>query len=70
MKVNHRRKNPPRSFAYAYLMYRKRVKVGLGAAHDGGRRGAAKDVRELKEHERRAERHAANLATKLEPISD
>lgn len=61
MKVNHRRKNPPdNGHDYAYLVYRARFKVGLGADHDGGHRGSAKDVKEAKTHYRRTRRRQEN----------
>lgn len=61
MKTNHRRINKTKGgFDYSYLIFQKRWKLGLSMDHDGGHRGHAKDVKELKTHERRKERRKLN----------
>lgn len=69
MKTNHRRKNPPNSgFNYSVLVYRARTRVGLGADHDGGHRGSAKDVKEVKTTFRRIRRRVENRQVQKEVI--
>lgn len=62
MKTNHRRINKSNGFDYAHMNFVKRFKVGLGADHDGGHRGSAKDIKEVKTQNRRQARRKANNA--------
>lgn len=56
MKTNHRRKNPNNGFDYSAQNMRARFRVGLSSAHDGGHRGSAKDIKEVKTIGRRKTR--------------
>lgn len=69
MKTNHRRTNKSNGYDYSYLNFMKRWHVGLGMDHDGGHRGSAKDIKEVKTHDRRKKRRAANIATRNEALS-
>ncbi|MDU8350766.1 hypothetical protein RYA05_02540 [Pseudomonas syringae pv. actinidiae] len=67
MKTNHRRSKAKKGgFDYAHNMFVKRLRLGLGAAHDGGRRGSAKDIKALKTSMRRSARREFNKATQEE----
>jgi len=61
MKTNHRRNNPSKSgHNYSYLNYMRRQKYGLGYDHDGGHKGSARDIREIKAIQHRQERRKLN----------
>jgi hypothetical protein len=60
MKTNHRRKNPTNGFDYSALNMCARFRVGLGSSHDGGHRGSAKDIKEVKTLDRRQTRRRLN----------
>lgn len=66
MKTNHRRKNPPNSgFDYSHLNYCARRNAGLSFDHDGGHKGSARDIREIKATRRRQERRRLNELTEV-----
>lgn len=68
MKTNHRRKSPAGSgHNYSYLNYVARMRAGVEMEHDGGHKGSAKDIREIKAIRRRPERRRLN---KLETINE
>lgn len=58
MKTNHRRsqKCDTGGFNYSFMNFVRRFKRGLGADHDGGHRGSARDIREAKRQVTREER--------------
>lgn len=61
-KKNPRRSGQRKAGGYAHRMFAARFAVGLGADHDGGRRGSARDVREQKTQDRRKRRRAEDEA--------
>jgi hypothetical protein len=62
MKTNHRRVNKAKGgFDYSTLNFMRRWRAGLGFSdHDGGHRGSARDIREIKDIRRRQERRKLN----------
>ena len=61
MKTNHRRKNPNKSgHDYSYLNFMRRWRNGLSFDHDGGHKGSARDIREIKAIRHRQERRKLN----------
>ncbi len=66
MKTNYRRKNPTTSgFDYAYLNYCARRRAGLSWDHDGGHKGSARDIREIKAIKRRQRRCAEKREVRI-----
>jgi hypothetical protein len=68
VKTNHRRGGAVDEDGYDYArnMFRARIRVGLGAAVDGGRWGSAKDIAEQKRHDRVKSRREAERKLKRE----
>ena len=64
MKTNHRRTNKSNGYDYGYLEFCKRFKIGLGADHDNGRRGSAREIKQHKTLERRKKRRELNNLNK------